>query len=594
MPITVKITAPCITKQDVVSAIISAFTVFPIKVQVTNTSKNHDSFPDLKGVVVPIIDPNTGYYTKSKIISLGSASDALALANNVSTIAKNSSESGTLFVINDMPSGAIVDTWIGVSDAEFQETETITPRATLADLTNTDVERVGKVLYVDGVAVGGNAAIKNLNIKNYTQLANSIRKTIIGLSNTRILFVGDSTTTGTGGNPLGNNLVAHSHTKRFTDGLIAIGINASNQSYYGTDRLGSGLNVVPITLSDNRVSIGVKTDISALVSGSNYVITTLGTGNWLSIGATKLLVGEMFIKNSVAYSGTGSANEYTLNHKDSMQGWQHFSTGIGGGLITNNSTVSPITFTPTIKTDTLIVYYLDNSGYDPFTVKVGAGVIGTATISGSSSIKSLVAKTGNLAELNTYTIQRSGNGGNLIIVGFEAIDSAKKEVSIINAGQGGSFLTTSFALASTSYWNSLSAITAGAAKFDAVVIDFGINHWDNYKTSNPNLFETAMNLAVSTITAAAIPIILVAPQVVPVTTGPDSPAIATQQLYIDAIYRTAATYGLAVIDLFNTWGTYSDINSNGWNGYNGDVHPSAVGYQVKSAYFTDFIQQIIK
>lgn len=48
---------------------------------------------------------------------------------------------------------------------------------------------------------------------------------------------------------------------------------------------------------------------SSMVTGKKYRINEAGTGNWTSIGATSSTVGTVFLKNSTAFTGTGTASE---------------------------------------------------------------------------------------------------------------------------------------------------------------------------------------------------------------------------------------------------------------------------------------------
>lgn len=50
-------------------------------------------------------------------------------------------------------------------------------------------------------------------------------------------------------------------------------------------------------------------NITSLVEGTKYIITTVGTGNWTLIGASSATVGVVFTKNSTAGTGTGTASD---------------------------------------------------------------------------------------------------------------------------------------------------------------------------------------------------------------------------------------------------------------------------------------------
>ncbi|MCK9622158.1 MAG: hypothetical protein M0R47_16680 [Methylobacter sp.] len=379
-------------------------------------------------------------------------------------------------------------------------------------------------------SIPGHPSLSPFDKTKYTRLTNAIRNTIAGVSNTRILFAGDSTTAGVTTDSL--NSIPNSFATRLSEILTNSVAPAGWQSHYGTAN--DNTNGLALHASDNRLL-------------------------------------------------------------DLPAGWATFSpgTGICGASITNASNTNPITFTPATNTDTLDVYYIDaGATYNQFEIKVGATVIGTATPSGSNSVKKLTGST--TLGANTYTIQRGATGaGGMIIVGFEAYDSAKKEISLINTGIGGSFLKTWLAKTPTQFWDALRILTdaGSAAKFDAVVLGYGINHWANSATNSAADFGVQLDLVASYLAAANIPLIIKTPAPSPTSVA----SYALQKTYVDEIYKTAATYGLLVVDTFNVWNSdFSAAYANGWMTAIGDVHPSKLGYMVEAGYLADAIKYILR
>jgi len=378
--------------------------------------------------------------------------------------------------------------------------------------------------------------------EQYRTLANAIRATLNGTANTRILLNGDSTTLGSG--ELSTLQVPNSYVHRAAEIINKRIVKGGWQSNYGS-----------------------------IVGGPTFTFSTQDT---------RLL--------------------------DYPAGWSTFDLGtvgnntnkgrsIGGSLAYNNTTTNPITFTPSAVTDTLDVYYVDvGAGYNTFSVKVGGVQIGAlAAPTGSASIKKLSVSTGVAAALNTYTIQREVTGTGAMIVGFEAYNSAEKEITFVNAGCGGTFIDTNLAQTTTAtYYTALKMLTdaTSTVKFNAVCINFGINHWLNSTAQTAVNFESSLNYAVSTLVTAGIPVVLFIPPKSGLTVGSPLVTDAIMQGYVDAIYRTATTYSLAVIDIYSKFGSNATAKTLGYM-HTDNVHITNVGYSKIASYFADFINYLV-
>ena len=265
-------------------------------------------------------------------------------------------------------------------------------------------------------------------------------------------------------------------------------------------------------------------------------------------------------------------------------GWTAF-TGvgfcIGGYPQSNTSNTNPITFAPTIQTDTLEVYYLDGSGtYDDFTILSGAAGATVPTTGGSVT----VAKTNTIKKaVATYTLgtniwnvaKANVNSNNLLIMGMVAYNSAVPEIQLLNCGcfsQKISFLTDE-----TYYFNPFSAIKQATNATNGnplAIINLGINDWINSTT--PTAFYATLTSVVTQYKSHGTEVLLV----VPVPTNPASSAPSTlsaQAAIVQKIYLVAYATNCAVIDLTNRWVDYTTANTFG---YYGDTitHPSKFGY----------------
>lgn len=340
--------------------------------------------------------------------------------------------------------------------------------------------QVGRAMYTsDGALNTLVATIPGVvagNATNYIPLANAIRKTLMGNSNTRILIVGDSTAAGETA-ATGANAIAQGFMPRMTEILANSLCPAGWQTHWG---------------------------------GSNRANNATGTSIAFNYADNRIL--------------------------DAPAPWNPFDgNNVLGACIPINSTaasVAPLTFTPTTPTDTIDVYYVDAAGYSNFEVAVGATIIGTKTaVGGAATIRKATFTTGVAAALNTYELRKVAPGnGNFLPIGWEAYNSAVKEITFSNCAVGSTLITSFFAKTPTQPWHSLRVLTdaSSEAKFDAVIIDYGINHWAG--GLDPSVaFTPALRIAVATLRAANIPVILHYP--------PASPPDSCSRKSTTCIYR---------------------------------------------------------
>ncbi|WP_446807959.1 hypothetical protein ACH50O_11630 [Methylomonas sp. 2BW1-5-20] len=379
-------------------------------------------------------------------------------------------------------------------------------------------------------------------MSNYVSLANCIRRTIAGVSNTRILVCGDSRAAGE--TDIDTNAISRSFLVRLAE-LLNNGLCAAGwQSHYGTSNRndnGNGASVA-MTYSDAR-------------------ITNIGSG------------------------------------------WSAFDqgTGICGSVINNASTIFGLcNFAPTVVTDTIDVFYIDGgAGYDPFNIKLQDGtIIGSAAPNGVANglpSGTSIKKATGLASLgsNVYVpAARAGSGSNAIIVGWECYDSSKKQILLSNAGIGGTYVDSWLAKNPSQAWHALRALTdpSSAVKFDAVILDYGTNHWLGYPAKTPDDFYIKTLLAVDKLRTANIPVIIHIPGPSAKVTKP----IEFQRLFVDKLYLIAKAYGLLVVDSFSAWGSHENAFSNDWMSTSVNPHESVTGYALKAQYFFNAIEYLLQ
>ena len=260
--------------------------------------------------------------------------------------------------------------------------------------------------------------------------------------------------------------------------------------------------------------------------------------------------------------------------------------GIGGNFWINQSNVNPFTFSPTVPTDTLDVFYFDFSGYDTITVKSGAAGAtaattgGTISITASSRIKKATA-TYTLGT-NVWTVQKTtANAAALILMGVSAYNSTLPEVSLLNLGCG-SQLTAYFADIANQ-WSSLSSVSlAGSGLITTTaIIDVGINDW--FVPTSQAVMVATLTTIVTTLQAAGTEVLFI----VPVPSALGSASAANQAAINNAIISVAYATGCAFISMAKRWRSQALAQPLG---YYGDVtiHPSTIGYSDKAEAISQF------
>ena len=376
-----------------------------------------------------------------------------------------------------------------------------------------------QVTSVQALAAGTGSAlksIKNFAPKNYPLTRKAMGTQAASGTSFPVLCIGDSTTQGYDGTLAG--CVARSWVRRLADALTAKGIKAGWQNFLGDHR------------SDSQTSTiqAVDTRVTAVPSG------------W-----------------SLA-SGSG------------------IIPGPGGQYWINGSNINPITFTPTVNTDTCEWLYYNVSGYDNLLIKSGvAGVLtpttgGTVTMGALNLIKKATA-TYTLGA-NVWTIQKqNANSTTAIIAGCSAYNSTLPEISLWNLGCGGQ--TTSYFNGTTQFWDTLSAMTATGTGFAAplAIITLGINDW-NVGTTQASM-TTSLTAIVTALQAAGTEVLLV----VPVPSVIAIASLTAQAAIQSAIVSVALAKDCAYIDLTERWISGAIAQPRGYYG-DAQLHPSAFGY----------------
>jgi hypothetical protein len=260
-------------------------------------------------------------------------------------------------------------------------------------------------------------------------------------------------------------------------------------------------------------------------------------------------------------------------------GWSAVSAGIGGAYYDNSTTTNALAFTPAIAFDTIVYWYLQNTGYATFTIDVDGGAA-IETVNAAST-GALVKHTVTCA-LGTHTInwKRTGTGANLRIAGCTVYNSAAKTVDVWNCGVSGATSTSWINAANP--WSPLNAITALAA--DLYIVDLGINDWIG--GTSLSTFQTQMQSIITACQASGDVVLCN-----PVPQAIASTVLATQLQYVSVLQTLQQSNDLPWLDFRNLMETQEISNANGTQ-YDA-THPDNLGYVEKGRLMTAIFDQAL-
>jgi lysophospholipase L1-like esterase len=233
------------------------------------------------------------------------------------------------------------------------------------------------------------------------------------------------------------------------------------------------------------------------------------------------------------------------------------------GRYYTSSTSGNLSFLPYKQTDTFKIWYISETGNGVLGYNIngsGASTVDTSTNNGT--IQSFTTT----ATLGTNTLNLSwSSGGAVKIIAVEGYNSAVEQVSVMNAGWGGS--KAADWTINTNFFSPLNAIAPFAP--DLSLINLGINDLGpstpiaSYKASLQTLITQCLTYGDVALVAFT-----------PVSIA--NKDLATQGTYIDALYELGVTNNIPVIDLWRRFVSYEIMNPLGM--YFDALHPNGNGY----------------
>ena len=211
------------------------------------------------------------------------------------------------------------------------------------------------------------------------------------------LFVDDNSATSTTGTLL-KAVDLNNHQEELANAITASGLSLSTAQ----DQLKKSIvSLATSKLASSSPASSSSILITALVAGTSYTITSVGTGNWTSIGAKDGIVGETFIATGV---GTGST-----------------ATAIAGTPLMIRDIFGRAKVTDPISAqDIATKNYVDNfvAGFD-FKSSVKAATTANITLSGTQTIDGVSLVAGDRVLVKDQTTAPSAANG-IYVVGSSA------------------------------------------------------------------------------------------------------------------------------------------------------------------------------
>jgi lysophospholipase L1-like esterase len=323
----------------------------------------------------------------------------------------------------------------------------------------------------------------------------------------------------------------------------------------------------------NVMNLGDSTTTGSYATGNGYQANARGSSYPTQLAGLLAAAGYKVNLNTFSGANVGASDFLAYDPR-----WLSLGTNwtvgtvpsFGGSMLANNNAGNFTTarFQTSGVTDTVDIWYLQNTSYGTFTVSVDGGQSTSANIAAAGAVsiqkvtKTVARGANHILEFNKVA------DGNIFIIGFCAYDSLTKSVNIFNGGYPGK--KASDFIANTNVWDPLPML--GTFAPDLTILNCNINDW--LAGTAAATFQTQMQTVITQAQLSGDVLLL---------TGMCSKTTSATQAAQDSI--TAATRALALsagvplIDVYSYWCDYVTAAANGYFlPANDAVHPGATGY----------------
>ena len=314
-------------------------------------------------------------------------------------------------------------------------------------------------------------------------------------------------------------------------------------------------NGVILSLGDST-TVGIGTVVSGVNTKTGSVSTQLAgllTTAGVPASAQNCFCDFGYTTHAPTYDPRLSIGSWTFSTGVKAFAGQTYQAGSGA-----NGTLS---FTPTIQTDTVDIYYVTNTSLGSFNANINGGTNTLQSTAAAAGYRKLTL-TGSLG-MNVYNMAWA-SGGSVFIVGFNAYNSAVKQISVLNMGQGGATVAGIQAV-----WHSVASLLAIFAPA-LTTIQIGINDW--MALTNGAAFSASLQSLISA--AKSISDVLL---IAPIQSSSATIPYATQQPYLDNYPTDAISNNCVLLNVNQRWGGFPGGNASGFY-YSDGIHGNTSGY----------------
>ncbi len=265
-----------------------------------------------------------------------------------------------------------------------------------------------------------------------------------------------------------------------------------------------------------------------------------------------------------SFMGAGAGDNAAYDGRIGVTGsWNEgVSQFVGGQFYYNPQLSGTLSFSPTVPVDTFNYFAVTNGGVQALDIDGGSATLYNTTGALGLGTRQLTTTLG----IHTANINWS-SGNTIYVQGIEAYDSSKKWVSIINAG---------WPTSTSQYWAQLTTAVnlqafCNLLTPDVVFIDLNRNDWTQ---AVPIATYTAnIQTLITQAKAGGADVVLLTGNPSSAGTAP----IATQQLYVNALYSLASTNNVLLIDTWNAFFSGNEATAATLGLMFDGVHPNEAG-----------------
>jgi len=272
------------------------------------------------------------------------------------------------------------------------------------------------------------------------------------------------------------------------------------------------------------------------------------------------------------YGPNGSVINYTsYNPNVTMAaGWSIDTTfanrTAAGNYFLCTTGTAAMTFTPEETANRFDILYVVETGAGTFTITDASGTLATIDANNTAALgKVTVSRAGS--SILPISIQRTGVGGSIKIIGIIPYDTNAPRFEIWNLGYSGAEASNQWLASNlpTSPFNVIGLLNPNAFKFE-----LGLN--DSNGSRTPATFKTSMQSLIDKVKVPTIDILLAVPH----QARPSSYVIPAG--YITALNELAATNAAALVDFYNNVSLILATD------FFDTVHLTQAGYAKKEQY----------